>query len=45
MNEAPFDASMIPGSVMILSAANQIIIKPKTIKPKTLREGQHAVFV
>src|SRR5437763_8031897 len=45
MNEAPFDAFMIPGSVMILSAANQIIIKPKTIKPKTLREGQHAVFV
>ena len=45
MNEAPLDASIIPGSVMILSAANQTIIKPKIIKPKTLREGQHAVFV
>ena len=45
MNEAPLDASIIPGSVMILSAANQTIIKPKTIKPKTPGEAQHAVFV
>ena len=40
MNDAPLNASINRGSVMIVTAANQ-----KTIKPKTVKEGQHAVFV
>jgi len=40
MNGTPLIASINRGSVMIVAAANQKIIKPNTIK-----EGQHAVFV